>query len=225
MELIGSGAHRAIASIDWAHSDVPHSMVSPVLPLSISQWLLKSVLLLSSHYTDEETEDGWDEVTCPKLHRQEGTEPRSKAWAVPLQFCMDTYVNASLGKVASLQIWKKTLMEERWLADRANSHVGGEHLCSLPNISISALPVTRALVVGWGHVTSSGQWAVSRSSTCHFHATVFNGQSESFQHSLALPWTLTMFEIVAAPSALGLAQCQQLEPLWDPWYKSSINIK
>lgn len=204
MELIGSGALQAIASTYWAHSYVPHSMVSHILPLSISQQLSEVGAVITVPLYRWETKDGWDEMTHPKSHRQEGTEPRSKAWAVPLQFCMDIYVNASLGKAATLQMGKKTLLEEPWLEDRANSHIGGEHLCSLPHISISTLPVTWALVIGRGHVTSSGQWAVSRSSMCHVQATVFNGQYENFQNSLALPWKLTMFEIVAPPSARGL---------------------
>lgn len=67
--------------------------------------------------------------------------------------------------------WKKS----GWKTDQTTT-LGGRRLCSWSNVSVSITLVTWALGIEWGHVTSSGQWAVSRSPGCHIQATVFHSQ-------------------------------------------------
>lgn len=83
--------------------------------------------------------------------------------------------------------------EEHWMVGWKTEQITtmcSEHLCSSPHISISPILVTGGfyfpgLVVGWGHVTSSGPRAMSRDPMHHVQATAFNSLRENFQNFLA----------------------------------------
>lgn len=117
------------------------------------------------------------------------------------------YVHTSQGKVPPLRSFKKTRMEEHWLGDRRSHQVCTEHLCSLPNISISLLPVTGSFSLPGPRDYIGAQWLVLANGLwtevpCVFWPLYLTANARTFKHSLALcHWKLTMLEMVVTPSA------------------------